>query len=159
MPISPELQRYVIEQNANRKLWEGHDSPENVAEMIQAEYTEFSVQIQECYITDDLTALALEIGDVLYLTARYRGNYGDLPSDLLMLERHVYEVCDQLGLDPDDCLDAKIQRNAYKYPDHIMSNGRPYQEAVIVCKESWSAMGGDVAWSKVWLDHLARVVE
>ncbi len=150
--------RHLIEvQNSNRKLWENHDDQESLERMILEEFGEFYAQLQECYLTDDLTALALEIGDVLYLCERYQGLYDNLPTNLHLLKQQVLEVCSDLELNPNDCIEAKLIRNCQKYPDHIMSNGRPYQEAVRVCKESWKAMGGDVAWSNVWLDLLAHI--
>lgn len=155
--MSQEVLLYIKEQNENRKLWDNHDSEELLAGFIVEEYTEYTQQLQECYITDDLSALALEIGDVLYLCGRYRAKYGALPARSLAIEREVLEKCEELDINPDDCKVAKLIRNSTKYPDHVMSNGRTYDEAVAVCKVVWRASGGDSAWSHSWLDHLAHV--
>lgn len=159
MPISAENTQYIHQQNENRLLWKDHDTPEQLRQMIFAEKIEWDVQYRECFVTDDLTALVLEGGDVLYLCARYRNKYGDLPSDTYAIEQTVIEQLRELGIDPDDAVDAKIIRNAQKYPDHIMSNGRHYEAAIAVCKQMWKAMGGDVAWSTVYLELLAVIKE
>ncbi len=155
--MNHEVVLYIAEQNKNRKLWDEHDTAEGIAGFIVEEFTEYTQQKDECYVTDDLTALALEIGDVLFLCDRYRLKFGDLPHRLKAIERAVLADTEELGLDPDDCKMAKVIRNSMKYPDHVMSNGRVFQEAAQVCKFAWKAMGGDMAWSHVWVDYLAHV--
>lgn len=157
--LKPETIVWIKQQNENRLLWNDHDSPEQLAKMILDESNELETQLQESFITDDITALAAEIGDVMYLTARYRLHSGDLPLRLKACEFRALEICEMTGLNPNDCTMMKLDRNAKKYPDHTMSNGRTYEQAVVVCKEGWQAMGGDVAWSHAYLDHFAHVEE
>lgn len=155
--MQTESLTYIQQQNDNRKLWGSHDTEQSIAAYILEEFGEYTEQKQECFVTDDVTALALEAGDVFYLCDKYRLAYGDLPSRLKAIEDSVISDCLELGLEPDDCKMAKIIRNSMKYPDHIMSNGRNYKTATFVCKESWKAMGGDVAWSNSYLDYLAHI--
>lgn len=157
--IKPETAIYVKQQNENRLLWEGSDTERHLLDMIVQEKSEFDQQLQESYITDDLTALVAEVGDVLYICARYRMKYGDLPARAKAIEWEIIEACDNLGIDQDEAVMLKLDRNSKKYPDHSMSNGRSYEEAALLCKIAWKAQGGDVAWSHQYLEYFAHISE
>jgi NTP pyrophosphatase (non-canonical NTP hydrolase) len=126
--------RSVHIQNENRRAWQNTDSPETVAKYIQEEAQELIDGIDEAMVTGDVFTVASEIGDVLFL---------------------AFRLCDMLGLNPKDVLDMKIKRNAKKYDDAICNNGYKPEEVPRIAKESWRAMGGDVAFSHVYLDFLA----
>lgn len=130
-----ETTLYIAQQNENRRLWSENDTPENVAAYITEEAQELEEAIQEAMITGDVFSVASELGDLFYL---------------------VEKLGQMLGIDPEQAAHMKVIRNSLKYPDHIMSNGRSYPEAVRTSKEVWSAMGGDSAFSHVYLDYLAH---
>lgn len=136
MATIEQIQGWVVHQNSNRELWVGHDNPEHLASMILEESQELADGIQEAMVTDEVWTVASEIGDIGYL---------------------LLKLCDQLGIDLNTAIEAKISRNSLKYPDHIMSNGRDYASARKVSKEAWEAMGGDSAFSHVYLDVLAHL--
>lgn len=129
------LAEYISEQNHNRKLWENHDSPDKLAGMITAESQELEEAIQESLVTGDVFSVVSEIGDVGYLLQR---------------------LCNELGINLEDAINLKLTRNSMKYSDHVMSNGRTYDQAVGVSKEYWKAMGGDYAFSHAYLNYLAK---
>lgn len=129
-----ETTLYIRQQQEQRRLWADHDTPENVAAFISEEARELEEAIQESMVTGDVFSVVSEIGDVMYL---------------------LLKLCDSLGIDPEQAAKLKLQRNQFKYGDHVMSNGRAYPEAVAKSKEVWSAMGGDSAFSHVYLDYLA----
>lgn len=129
------VKEYIRQQNEKRALWTGQDDPEHISKFITTEAIELQEAIQESLLTGDVFSVASEIGDVLYL---------------------LYKLCDQIGIDPNQAAEMKVWRNSHKYPDHLMSNGRDYESATKVAKESWKAMGGDYAWSHVYLDYLAH---
>lgn len=130
-----QVRLYIREQNEKRQLWEGNDDPTELAQMIQEEAVELVDSINEAMVTDNVFEVASEIGDVMYLLLR---------------------LCDSIGIDPIQAAEMKVVRNAVKYPDHVMSNGRNYQEAKEASKRFWDSMGGDAAFSHAYLDHLAH---
>ena len=133
-----ELTRYVTEQNNKRDLWEGNDDPVRLSEMLKEEAEELVDSLNDAMVTDNTFEVASEIGDVGYLLIR---------------------LCDSLGIDLLEAIEMKTVRNSQKYPDHLMSNGRNYQEATQTAKEVWRAKGGDAAWSHLYLDYLAAEYE
>lgn len=130
-----EIELYVSQQNSHRRLWEENDTPEHITAYITQEAEELEEAIQEAMITGDVFSVASEIGDVGYL---------------------LIKLCGLIGIDLQDAIEMKIARNDYKYPSHLMSNGRAYPEAVKTSKEVWSAMGGDSAFSHVYLEYLSK---
>lgn len=130
-----ETTLYIAQQNENRRLWSENDTPENVAAYITEEAQELEEAIQEAMITGDVFSVASELGDLFYL---------------------VEKLGQMLGIDPEQAAHIKVIRNSLKYPDHIMSNGLSYPEAVRTSKEVWSSFGGDSAFSHVYLDYLAH---
>lgn len=133
--MTPEILLAIEDQNKNRKLWDGHDSPEHLAEMVKHEAQELIDAINESMVTGDVFSVVSEIGDVLYLS---------------------YRLCNDLGIDPREAVEMKIMRNSMKYGDYLMSNGRTYESATQVVKDGWNIMGGDKMWSHAYLDHLAH---
>lgn len=131
-----ELIKYIEHQNDNRTLWVDHDSPEKLAEMIQAEAKELIDALQESFVTGDVFSVASEIGDIRYVL------------DRLSL---------MLGIDSSQAAEMKVVRNSLKYPDHVMSNGRNFESASQVSKDAWKAMGGDYMFSHIYLDYLAHI--
>jgi len=129
------VEKYIFDQNAKRDLWESHDSPETLTEYLKIEIDELAQALQESYITGDVFSFASEMGDIQYLLIRL-GN--------------------MVGIDPMQAAEMKVYRNSYKYADHVASNGREYPEAARVMKDTWKALGGDAAFSHVYLDYLAH---
>jgi len=132
-----ETSQYINQQNSLRRLWEENDTPEHISAYITHEAGELEEAIRESLVTGDVFSVASEIGDVGYL---------------------LLKLCDLIGIDLKDAINMKIARNDYKYPAHIMSNGRNYDEAVGVTKEVWEAMGGDSQFSQIYLQYLAEDV-
>ena len=126
---------YVRNQNENRKLWESDNTPENVAKYLVAEAVELEEAIQEAMVTGDVFTVASEIGDI-----------GGL----------LLKLCDLLEMDLETAIRMKLMRNQMKYGDYTMSNGRNYDEASKVSKDAWKSIGGDSAFSPVYLDYLAE---
>lgn len=129
-----ELEHIIGAMAENRQhVWD--DTPEGLVQALLAEVYELQDQVQETYITGEITPLALEIADVLNFTIR---------------------LCIFCGLKPEDILAMKNDRNARKYPDVLMMpNGRTKEEAVKAAKKSWDSMGGDKQWSHAYLDELS----
>ncbi len=121
-------------QNEHRKTWQENDSTESVLKMIKDELTELEGAINESMVTGDPWPVASELGDVFSLTIR---------------------MCEMLGFKVEDVLDMKTKRNGYKYSDAICNDGFQPSEVPQVAKESWKAMGGDVAYSHIYLNFLA----
>lgn len=129
-----QLSGYISEQNKKRELWQGNDDPEDLTRMIKEEAIELEESIQKAMIDDNVFEVASEIGDVGYL---------------------LLNLCNSLGINLAEAIEMKVVRNSLKYPDHIMSNGRDYKHATQVSKESWQRMGGDAAFSHIYLDYFA----
>lgn len=129
------IEQAVSEQQENRKRWNEHDTPERVAAMLTHEAEELEQELNEAYLTGDVTAVASEIGDIGYLLLR---------------------ICEMTGINLEQAIEMKCFRNAYKYADFVVGNEREYDSATRIAKEAWAAMGGDKAWSKVYLDYLAH---
>lgn len=130
-----EVSTYIHEQNQNRKLWAETDTPEHIARMLDDEATELQEALKEAYITGDAFSVASEIGDVLYL---------------------VYRLCDLIGINPEQAVEMKIRRNSAKYTDFNMSHGNNGDKARELSKTIWTALGGDSAWSQIYLNYIAE---
>lgn len=115
------LTQEVIEQNNAIPLFRETDNPFFIADMIVEEAQELVDELRSASITDDLTQVAGEIGDVLYLALK---------------------MCDSVGLNPDEIIRMKIARNAEKYGGHNNS---------AVAKKEWSERGGDAIWYQKYL--------
>lgn len=125
----------AITQNHNRRAWQEGDTADQVAEMIQHEAQELVEAIQEAFLTGEVFPVASEIGDLFFLLIR---------------------LCEMTGLDPADVLRMKTKRNAKKYDDDTCNNGYKPEEVAPLVRSSWSAMGGDKAFSHIYLDFLAE---
>lgn len=121
-----DLTDEVAKQNQEIPLFRETDSPHFVAQMIVEEAQELLKETEMAFLTDDLTQLAGEIGDVLYLALK---------------------MCDTLGLNADEIIRMKKKRNSEKY------NGHTNQA---VAKEEWKQKGGDEVWYRAYLDYLAH---
>ena len=85
--------------------------------------------VEAASVTDDLTQVAGEVGDVLYLALK---------------------MCNTLGLNPDDVIRMKIARNEDKYGQ---------QSERDVAKREWKEKGGDRAWYEEYLLTTAIIEE
>lgn len=115
------LTKEVAEQNESVPLFRKTDTPHLVAEMIVEESIELFDEIQKAFLTDDLTQVAGEIGDVIFLALK---------------------LCDGLGLNADEVVRMKIKRNAAKYGG---------QSDKYVAKTEWEERGGDAIWYQAYL--------
>lgn len=131
-----QLNEQMVEHNSHRKHFDR--SPEELASQIAQEAQELVEEIQESLVTGDVVNVVGEIGDLYILLA---------------------QLCSDLGINPVDAFEMKILRNQYKYPDYTMNNGYSTEEAKRLSKESWKMMGGDIAFSHIYLDLLADVEE
>lgn len=133
MPTFPEVYEQIGKMAETRQdVWQ--DDAWKLAALLRGEVDELSEQLDESAVTGEVTPVALELADVL--------NY-------------ALRLCHYLGFDPVDLLVMKNDRNSRKFPDFLMSkNGRTPEEAMMVARQSWKAMGGDEAWSHAFLDFL-----
>lgn len=131
--------REVYEQvgkmaETRRDVWQ--DDAFSLAQALMGEVQELQDQLQESAVTGEAMPVGLELADVL--------NY-------------ALRLCHCMGFDPVDLLVMKNDRNSRKFPDFLMSkNGRTPQEAITAAKKSWKAMGGDIAWSHAYTEHLVH---
>ncbi len=129
-----QLNQQMVEHNAHRKHFER--TPEEMAAAIAEEAQELVKEIQTSLVTGEVWNVAGEIGDLYILLA---------------------QLCSDLGINPAHAFEMKALRNERKYGDWTMSNGYTRGEAVSLSKKSWEMMGGDVAFSHLYLDLLAEV--
>ena len=122
------LKQKVVEQNQNRPGWE-NDNAMRIVTLLLDEANELLDAIQESMITGDPWPVASEMADVF---------------DFLLL------LSEQTGIELGPALEMKLMRNSIKYPDYVV-NG----DGAKPCKELWSGFGGDITFSKVYLDFLA----
>jgi len=115
------LTREVTEQNNEIPLFVKTDDPMYTAEMILEEAQELRDEIEKAFLTDDLTQVAGEIGDVIYLALK---------------------LCDALGLNADEVVRMKIDRNRDKYGGHTDRD---------TAKSEWVDKGGDELWYQRYL--------
>lgn len=115
------LTQEVTKQNDEIPLFRETDDPLNTARMIVEEAQELVDEINEAYLTDDLTQVAGEIGDVLYLALK---------------------LCGSLGLNADEVIRMKIDRNRDKY------GGQTERD---MAKREWEEKGGDQLWYQQYL--------
>ena len=121
------LTKEVISQNNEIPLFRETDSPENTAGMILEEAQELVKEMKEAFVTDDLTKVAGELGDVLYLALK---------------------LCDSLGLNADDVVRIKIARNGFKYKNQTDKE---------TARREWEMIDGDDWFFKYYLDYLAEI--
>lgn len=113
----------IYQLNQAKPLMGEHDSPLDIAKMLGEENEELIEAIEnDC--GDDPSLVLSEIADVLYLA--------------------LY-LCGTLGLDPEELVAWKNQRNELKYPPEELQEG-DYFEQVRKLKEKWGK-NGDIAWS------------
>lgn len=87
------MKELVIKQNEEIEIFR-NGSPDEVAKMIYEEAVELLEAVETAYLTDDLTSIVSEAGDVYYLLIR---------------------LSSMLGIDLEDALEVKIKRNHLKY--------------------------------------------
>lgn len=136
-PHLNDLTRRVGEQTEKLDLWNQNGSPEHTVGLLKDEVAELAEQIEESMITGEATPIAMEIGDVLYLTLK---------------------LCHSLGINPADAVQIKILRNDLKYSTDLNSNGN-YEDSRQKSKSLWAAMGGDVAFSHAYLDWMGQILD
>ena len=115
------LTQSVAEQNEAVPLFRETDDAFHIADMIVEEARELVDELEAASITDDLTQVAGEVGDVLYLALK---------------------MCHTLGLNPDEVVQMKIKRNAEKY------GGQSERD---VAKSEWREKGGDAIFYQQYL--------
>lgn len=120
------------------------------------EVKELAEAIDECQIGQSAFALASEIGDILFLIERYEIRFAGLTPQLLDYRQQVFNLCQQVGIDPDEAVMMKVQRNSMKYPDDRLNFGDHYDDEVVNAKLIWEMIGGDAVWSQAYLDILAK---
>ena len=120
-----KVQNLVVRQNEENKVFSNND-PQAVAKMIQEEGNELVEEVEKAFLTDDLTAVAGEVGDLFYLLIR---------------------LSDLLGINLLDVAMMKHERNTFKYKD---------QPDVKTAKDQWKEKGGDDWFYTAYLDYLAN---
>lgn len=135
MPHSLEqLNKQMVEHNSHRRHFER--TPDEMAAAIVEEAKELVLEINESMVTGEVFNVVGEIGDLYILLG---------------------QLCHDLGINPVHAFEMKALRNERKYPDYTMNNGYSTEEAKRLSKESWKMMGGDIAFSHLYLDLLAEV--
>lgn len=129
-----QLSEALTKINNNRERWTENDTPESALEMLKRETDEAIEQLNESYVTGDVTGLALELGDLVI---------------------SLLKVQELTGIDLVAATEMKMELIAQRYSDHSMSNGQGYNEAIQRQKRIWKSMGGDQAYSHALLDALA----
>ena len=114
-PTLRSIRREIEIQNRETPLFT-EDTPESVARMIAEEAEELKHELAEAMVTADLSKVAGEMGDVLYL--------------LIKLEQLT-------GIDIIKAAKFKIDRNEAKY-----GGATDRREA----RDAWEQSGGDNAW-------------
>ncbi len=122
-----QLTQEVAEQNESVPHFRTTDDPVNTVRMLVEEVSELKEELDEAFLTDDLTEIVSEIGDVLFLTLK---------------------LCDSLGVNADQAIEMKKQRNMRKYGVHTDKD---------LAKKEWDMIGGDAWFFKYYLDSLAEV--
>lgn len=115
------LTQQVAEQNDAVPLFRDTDDAFFIASMITEEAQELVDELEAASVTDDLTQVAGEVGDVLYLALK---------------------MCHTLGLNPDEVIAMKIKRNAEKYGGH---------RDRATAKREWAEKGGDAIFYQQYL--------
>ena len=91
-----QLTQEIVEQNNEVPIFR-ESTPTDTVNMIVEEANELKQEFEMAFLTDDLTQVAGEIADVLYLTLK---------------------LCSDLGLNADDLIRIKLIRNKLKYGGH-----------------------------------------
>lgn len=115
------LTQQIAEQNEAVPLFRDTDDAFHIADMIIEEAQELVDELRSASVTDDLTQVAGEVGDVLYLALK---------------------ICNTLGLNPDEVVSMKIKRNAEKYGGHSDRD---------IAKREWEEKGGDAIFYQQYL--------
>jgi len=119
-PDFEKVKEKVLFQNEENKVFSNND-PYKVALMVKEEAGELVSELEKAYLTDDLTQVAGEIGDVIYLALK---------------------MCGALGLNADEVVEMKIERNKSKYSGHSDRS---------VAKSEWEIKGGDLLFYEQYL--------
>lgn len=78
------------------------------------------------------------------------------PQNHVLINRildNSYRLCQSVGVDPLDAIEYKLMRNAYKYPDHFLSNGWDTQTAIEMSKSLHKYLGKDHKFNLWYQDH------
>jgi hypothetical protein len=141
---------HVAKQHENRETWGKEDTLSHIEKLIWLEYDEHLEAIAH-----DLPAVAVasEVGDVLYLITLYESK-APLSPALTALKQEMYQFCEEVGLDPLECVEMKVLRNAIKYPDALCNNGYAYKEAMQISKLFYVALAGsqDLKFYEAYLE-------
>jgi NTP pyrophosphatase (non-canonical NTP hydrolase) len=121
-----ELEKAIslaLDQMNNRRTWQEHDTPENLAKGVRDEAQELVDAIDQFDVLQDAEySVVGEIGDVLLYTIK---------------------LCALMGINPMEAIKYKLERNAVKYPDHFSSNGWNREISVKMSKSFYKSIGGD----------------
>lgn len=156
--IDPYTKREVLRQNKERKLWNDHDTPQNILVRFMLEYGEL---VQAMEDTPEIAYLiASEIGDLFYLAIKYQSMFEEgteLPPGMTHALEYALELCELTGLRPQDCVMMKVLRNEIKYFAPILNNGFKPNEAVALTKRSFDALIGEERFSHWYLDFAEEI--
>ena len=116
---SSEILKQVRKQNEARKLWREHDSLPSLGEAIFEEGLELAEAVGLAEIGGGAFEVASEVGDVLYLYAKYT-HYAKIanvaiPDVVAQTVEYAMDVCNRTGINVDDVIKLKLFRNSFKY--------------------------------------------
>lgn len=116
-----EQERVAI-QVESKPSWTVHESVEGIVSKLREEVEEVAEVIEKFEVFPDAEAnLAMEIGDVGFL---------------------LMSLCNQVGLDFNQCINDVLIKNDLQYPTALQTNGLAPKEALKKSKLLFKASGG-----------------
>lgn len=154
--LHPSVIHSITKQHEHRASWLKTDTAAGIDAMILEEgNTELDEAIELCEIGAPPECVISELGDVIFLTIRRLTQYPNepLPEAVSATIQRAFDLCDQLGVNPNHAALMKLLRNDLKYPHSISNNGFNQAEGVQLSKAIYSAMTGgkgDYMFYAVW---------
>ena len=156
MITSVETEAKTRIQHEMRSIFKDVNTFEGACTMLLDEGIELTETVVECEIGQCITPLAFEIGDIFVVKNRVyelaKKQNRERPEEVQGVIEYAIDLCQRTGLNPDDCLRAKLIRNAYKYQLYHSNEPWSYQEAKGVMVKMWELLGGDEKFSEMYME-------
>lgn len=142
----------VAKQNESRALWVHHDVFDNLLILIENEKLELIEEVELSMIGGSATALASEIGDVMFLYSKLLSicDESEIPEETKEAVRFCCDIADQAGIDINQAVMMKVVRNDIKYLHSFANNGYDYMTCIQFSKLQYKLMGGDYNFSRMY---------
>lgn len=154
-----ELSYRIRTQNENRLTWQQTDTREALIGMVLAEHQELRDAIDQFDVVKHPELhLIGEVGDIGYLTLRYREAYplDPLPREFQHAFEDAFNVATRCNFALSDAVEMKLHRNAYKHTDHWYDGFTRHPEAVRQAGAFWKDLGGDDNFFVAYERHINR---